>query len=122
MGNNSNNQLGTSKKINLLMVALGVIFGALVLIIGYYIVSSDRRSIPLQPLHLAQTVKPTNSPLNNRPTVPKITNAPVGFQKVGDGEPQVYHIENNIYTYDEARVACPQKSISIIGENQRIAY
>lgn len=106
MANNSNNQLGTSKKINLLMVALGVIFGVLVLIIGYYIVSSDRRSIPLQPLHPAHTVKPTTPPVNSSPTVPKITDAPVGFEKIGDGEPQVYHIENNIYTYENAKIAC----------------
>jgi hypothetical protein len=37
---------------------------------------------------------------------PTNTDAPVGFKKIGDGKKQVFHIEKNVYTYDDSQAVC----------------
>ena len=102
--NNIRNKLENPKQMNLLLVTLGVMFGVLVLIIGYYIIASGS-STP----NVVVYQKPSTSNNNNnnryRPKdpmtavrqtdLPKKTEAPVGYKKIGEGKKQVYHVSNN---------------------------
>ena len=117
--NNIRNKLENPKQMNLLLVTLGVMFGVLVLIIGYYIIASGSST----PNNIAVYQRPLNNNTNTntdnnmyRPKdpmtalkqtdLPKITEAPIGYKKIGEGKKQVFHVSNNIYTYDDAEPLC----------------
>ena len=124
MRNNIKNIIEVPDKMNLLFVSLGVMFIILILISVYYALrnknftpkiiiqtsNNNKSSTDVSKLPTGtDSVKsvPANSSIGMKvEDTPTNTEAPVGFEKIGDGKAQVYHVGENIYTFDDSEAVC----------------
>jgi len=115
MNNNStNNNLHSRKgEINFLLLGLMVIVGLLVVIIVYYVYtysSSKKSSRPTQ-AHNSNTsntsLQSTNNNVGGVPNRNTNNNVPGGMVPASTAnQEQVFHVADNIFTYDDAEAVC----------------
>jgi len=93
------NLSNTKNTTDFILIGVGILFVLLFLIIVYYGLFGSNGT---RMARNNEVSKPTLSP----PATSQNNNAPDGFEKINGGAPQVFHIKDNVFTYDDSEAVC----------------
>tara|TARA_B100000131_G_scaffold278834_1_gene283611 strand:- start:19 stop:711 length:693 start_codon:yes stop_codon:yes gene_type:complete len=92
------NLSNTKNTTDFILIGVGILFVSLFLVIVYYgLFSNSYKTVVTK-----NNTKPTNVP----PPPRRNNNTPSGFEKVNGSANQVFHVKDNVFTYDDAEAVC----------------
>ena len=110
------NLSNTKNTTDFILIGVGILFVLLFLVIVYYGLFGTNGKPSVSSVKNNKISKPTIVP---HPSKDK-NGIPSGFEKVNDGGSQVFHIKDNIFTYDDAEAVCKAYGADLATYNQLV--
>ena len=107
------NLSNTKNTTDFILIGFGILFVLLFLVIVYYGIFGTNGKYE----RVSKTVKKSN---NVPPPKKTDDETPSGFKKVNGGGPQVFHVKDNIFTYNDAEAVCKAYGAELATYNQLV--
>jgi len=110
------NLSNTKNTTDFILIGVGILFVLLFLVIVYYGLFGTNGKPVVSSAKNNKVSKTTEVKLPSKDK----NGAPSGFEKVNGGGPQVFHVKDNIFTFDDAEAVCKAYGAELATYNQLV--